>query len=174
MAKLKYSIGFLLINLFLLAPIALSSSTQAEASTYKLKSITTNSLNNFTKKGTLPEVKGTIGIRYKDLKKKVAGHSGLTEGNLIVYQGKDGATYAFKPNGTKDTPKATARVEAINKVYFKQTTTKEDLQKLYGKPVDRLFKASNYYVGFSSYGGNTTLSIGHFDAMKTIATISGY
>lgn len=174
MAKLKYSLSFLFLNLLLLAPVALSSASTAEASTYKAKSITTNNLNTFTKKGTLPDAKGSIGMTYKDLKKKVNGDAGLTEGNLIAYQGTDGATYIFKANGTKDVPKATARVEAINKVYFKQATTKEDLQKLYGTPKENLYKSSKYYVGFASYAGNTTLSIGNYDTMQFIAAISNY
>lgn len=174
MAKLKYSLSFLFLNLLFLAPVALSTASTAEASTYKTKSITNNSLNTFTKKGTLPDVKGSIGMAYKELKKKVSGESGLTDGNMIVYQATDGATYTFKANGTKDVAKATARVEAINKVYFKQATTKEDLQKLYGAPKDNLYKSSKYYVGFSSYYGHTTLSIGNYDAMQLIAAISNY
>lgn len=174
MAKLKYTFGFLLCNFLLFAPIFLNSTTNAQASTYKTKSIPSNSLDKFTKKGTLPETKGSIGMTYKELKKKITGSSGLTEGNFIVYQANDGATYAFKGNGIKSIPSAKAKVQAINKVYFKQVYTLQDMQNLYGDPFDNLYKTSKYYVGFSSYYGNTTLSVGKFKTMQTIAAISGY
>ncbi|MBM7699119.1 hypothetical protein [Kurthia huakuii] len=174
MAKMKYTFGFLLCNFLLMAPISLATTTQAQASTYKTKSTTTTSLEHFTKKGTLPNTKGSINMTYKTLKKKVPGYSGITEGNFIVYQAKDGATYIFKPNGNKSTPNASAKVQAINKVYFKEAYTKQDMQNLYGDPLDNLYKTSKYYVGFSSYYGNTTLSVGNFKTMQTIADISNY
>ena len=90
MAKMKYTFGFLLCNFLLFAPIFLNSTTNAQALTYKTKSITSNALDNFTKKGTLPETKWSIGMTYKELKKKIAGDSGLTEGDFIIYQANAG------------------------------------------------------------------------------------
>ncbi len=42
----------------------------------------------------------------KELKKKIVGDSGLTEGDFIIYQ---------------------AKVQANNKVYFKQTYTQQNM-----------------------------------------------
>jgi len=81
----------------------------------------------------------------KELKKKIVGDSGLK-----------------------------AKVQAINKVYFKQTYTPQDMQNLYSAPLNNLYKTSKDYVRFSSYYGNTTLSVGNFKTMQTITTISGY
>ena len=89
----------------------------------------------------------------KELKKKIVGDSVLTEGDFIIYQ---------------------AKVQANNKVYFKQTYTQQNMQNLYSAPLNNLYKTSKYYVRFSSYYGNTTLSVGNFKTMQTITTISGY
>ena len=89
----------------------------------------------------------------KELKKKIVGDSGLTEGDFIIYQ---------------------AKVQANNKVYFKQTYTQQNMQNLYSAPLNNLYKISKYYVRFSSYYGNTTLNVGNFKTMQTITAISGY
>ena len=152
---------------------------EASAKAYDMKSSFAKELKN----GTMPYLKGKVGMTYSKLKKKERGFESPSD-LFNFYQTPNQDLYGFEiKNAHSEKIVGNQKVQIISRMYdykISESSVKKYFGKSYrgkgedGKDVKaNIYKAGKYYVYFVSSSEYTSISVGTKKAIQREAWIKG-